>query len=190
MASQSLNEDISTIRKYASMILIAIAVFLLIYFATAIKLNNGNFHFELLSFSKVYLYLTYVALCFVAFVIGAGKPGRSLMVFCLINAFLLLVAIFSTGYIAMWSVIGTGLFFSIGWSNIFTLAIKDLGKYTSQGSSLLIMAVVGGAVLPRIQSQIIESYDIQTSFIIPLLGMIYLIFYGWKGHKIKLHNLH
>ncbi len=119
MASQSLNEDISTIRKYASMILIAIAVFLLIYFATAIKLNNGNFHFELLSFSKVYLYLTYVALCFVAFVIGAGKPGRSLMVFCLINAFLLLVAIFSTGYIAMWSVIGTGLFFSIGWSNYF-----------------------------------------------------------------------
>jgi MFS transporter, FHS family, L-fucose permease len=185
MASQSLNENLKPIRKYLSMALIGIVVFLFLYIATAVKIDDTGVRFEMLSFTKVYLYLVYLALCFVAFIFGAGKPGRSLMVFCFINAVLLIIAMFSTGHIAMWSVIGTGLFFSIGWSNIFTLAIKDLGKYTSQGSSLLVMAIVGGAVLPRIQSQIIESYDIQTSFIIPLIGMVYLMYYGWKGHKIR-----
>ena len=77
-----------------------------------------------------------------------------------------------------------GLFFSIGWSNVFTLAIKGLGKFTSQGSSLLVMAIAGGAALPWVQSHVIESADVQTSFIIPVVGMLYLIFYGWKGHEI------
>ena len=186
MASQSLDESKKTTQKYLSMLLIAFGVFGFIYLATAIKIEDGVFRFEMLSFTKVYLYLAYLALSFVAFIFGAGKPGRSLMVFSVINAGLLIVAMFSTGYIAMWSLIGTGLFFSIGWSNIFTLAIKDLGKFTSQGSSLLVMAIVGGAVLPRIQSEIIESYSIQISFIIPLLGMVYLMYYGWSGHKIQM----
>ena len=92
---------------------------------------------------------------------------------------------FSEGNIAFWAIIATGLFFSIGWSNIFSLAIAGLGKFTSQGSSLLVMAIAGGAILPIIQSQIIERYDIQTSFIVPLIGVIYLIFYGLIGYKRK-----
>jgi len=188
MASQSLNADIKPIKKYISMILIAISVFFFIYIATSIKFTDGSFHFQMLSFSKIYIYLIYIALSILAFAVGQGKPARSLVVFMLINAGLILTAMFSNGIIAMWSILGAGLFFSIGWSNIFTLAIKDLGKYTSQGSSLLVMAIVGGAALPWIQSHIIEAFNIQISFIVPLIGLMYIIFYGAYGHKVRKEN--
>ena len=186
MASQSLNQNLTTIKKYLSMGIIALSVFTFIYLATSVKFQNGFFYFEMIEFSKIYIYLIYIALSIVAFAVSAGKAARSLVVFSIINALLILTAIFSSGTIAMWSILGAGLFFSIGWSNIFTLAIKDLGKYTSQGSSLLVMAIVGGAALPWIQSHIIESYNIQISFIIPLVGLAYIIFYGAYGYK---HNI-
>jgi FHS family L-fucose permease-like MFS transporter len=167
------------------MIIIAISVFAFIYLATSIKFENGQFSVLFLSFSKIYIYLIYIALSIFAFAIGSGKPARSLVVFSIINAGLIITAIFAEGSLAMWSILGSGLFFSIGWSNIFSLAIKDLGKYTSQGSSLLVMAIVGGAALPWVQSHIIESFDVKTSFIIPLIGLLYIIFYGLNGYKIS-----
>ncbi len=183
MASQSLNKDLKPLKKYTSMSLIAFGIFAFIYIATSIKFTDGEFSFRMLEFSKVYIYLVYIILSILAFVVSAGKAARSLVVFSIINVILILTAMFSSGTIAMWSILGAGLFFSIGWSNIFTLAIRDLGKYTSQASSLLVMAIVGGAALPWAQSHIIESYNIQVSFIIPLIGLIYIIFYGVYGYR-------
>ncbi len=185
MASQSLNKDIKPLKKYISMTLIAISVFFFIYIATSIKFVDGDFIFKMLSFSKVYIYLIYIALSIFAFIVSSGNAAKSLVVFSIINVFLILTAMFAKGELAMWSILGAGLFFSIGWSNIFTLAIKDLGKYTSQGSSLLVMAIVGGAALPWAQSHIIESYNIQISFVVPLIGLMYIIFYGLHGYKAK-----
>ena len=165
--------------------LIAISVFLFIYFITSIKVENGIFSLKFLPFKDVALYLICLLINYFAFLAGKGNPARSLVIFSLINTILLLIAIFSHGMIAFWAIIATGLFFSIGWSNIFALAIADLGKYTSQGSSLLVMAIVGGAALPFVQSQIIEHFDVQLSFIVPVVGMCYLIYYGLSGYKIK-----
>jgi len=175
LASVSLNESYSNRLKMIYMP----------FLMTSIKVDDGSFHFEFLSFKDVSLYLVCLLINYLAFIVGKGNPARSLVIFSLINAVLMLVAILSDGLIAFWAIIATGLFFSIGWSNIFSLAIKGLGKYTSQGSSLLVMAIVGGAILPMIQSQIIESFDVQTSFIVPVIGMVYLIYYGVSGHKIK-----
>ncbi|MBN2667723.1 MAG: sugar MFS transporter [Bacteroidales bacterium] len=183
MASQSLKSDLAPVKKYLSMFVIAILVFVFIYFATAIKYIDGQFSLHLLALKDVYLYAFYIALSIFAFFIGQSKPARSLVVFSIVNIVLLSTAMFSKGHLAMWSVLGSGLFFSIGWSNIFTLAIKDLGKYTSQGSSLLVMAIVGGAALPWIQSHIIQSFNIQTSYIVPVIGLLYITYYGWKGHQ-------
>ncbi len=185
MASQSLNEDLSKSTKFIRMVLIAISVFAFIYLATSIKIKDGEFSFEMLDLSKIYIYPLYILLSMFAFVLGQGKPARSLAVFSLINAGLITVAMTQSGNLAMWSILGAGLFFSIGWSNIFTLAIRDLGKYTSQGSSLLVMAIVGGAALPWIQSHIIEAKGVQFSFIVPLIGLLYIVFYGLNGYKIK-----
>ena len=84
---------------------------------------------------------------------------------------------------AAWALIGTGLFFSVGWSNIFTLAIRGLGEYTSQGSSLLVMAIVGGAYIPAKQAEIIDAYGVQTSLWVPCLALLYIVFYGLFGYK-------
>ncbi|OYT15638.1 MAG: MFS transporter, partial [Bacteroidetes bacterium 4572_77] len=80
MASQSLNADLSPTKKYLSMIMIATAVFLFIYLATAVKMVDGVLSFELLEFSKVYIYLIYILISMIAFVISAGKAARSLVV--------------------------------------------------------------------------------------------------------------
>ena len=92
---------------------------------------------------------------------------------------------FTQGHIAMWSLVGIGLFNSIMWSNIFTLAIKGLGKHTSQASSLLVMAIVGGAVFPAIQGAVADATSIQTSFIVPVAGYLYIAFYGIHGSKVR-----
>ena len=184
IASTSLNAEISRYQKLIRMLVTAFGVFFLIYVVTGIKYEGGGFVFLPLDFSYILLYLVLIAINFLAFTITFNNPAKALVVFSSINALLLLLAITTSGKIAFWSIIGTGLFFSIGWSNIFSLAIKGLGKFTSQGSSLLIMAIVGGAILPGIQSFVIQSHGVQLSFIIPLLGMVYLIFYGAKGHQV------
>jgi FHS family L-fucose permease-like MFS transporter len=69
-------------------------------------------------------------------------------------------------------------------SNIFTLAIKGLGDDTSQGSSVLVMFIVGGAILPPIQGLLADHIGVQLSFIVPMLSYVYLAWYGWKGHIV------
>ena len=88
--------------------------------------------------------------------------------------------------VSMWCILAIGLFNSIMWSNIFTLAIDGLGKYTSQGSSLLVMMILGGALLPPLQGMIADKFGVHISFVVPLFSYVYLLFYGLKGYRKKL----
>lgn len=99
---------------------------------------------------------------------------------------LLLIGIFGNGKFAMWSMLGIGMFNSIMWSNIFTLAIDKLDKYTSQGSSLLVMMIVGGAILPLLQGAMADITGVHYSLFVPFFAYLYLIFYGIKGYKVNL----
>ncbi|MEO9482042.1 MAG: sugar MFS transporter [Ekhidna sp.] len=90
----------------------------------------------------------------------------------------------SSGYLAMWLLIGTGLFLSIMWSNIFTLAIANLGPQTSRGSGVLVAAIVGGALLPPLQGLMADSsIGLHHSFLITIVCFVYIAWYGWKGFK-------
>ena len=120
-----------------------------------------------------------------AFFAGKSLPARALYIFAFINIALLITAVSTQGATAMWAIIGTGLFNSIMWSNIFTLSIAGLGKYTSQGSSLLVMAILGGAVIPLIQGAVADSIGVHMSFVVPILPYLYIAFYGLKGYKIR-----
>jgi FHS family L-fucose permease-like MFS transporter len=85
----------------------------------------------------------------------------------------------------MWTIIGIGLFNSVMWSNIFTLSIEKLGKDTSQGSALLVMMIVGGALLPPIQGLVADwsAVGLKFSLIVPMLAYIYLARYGFRGYR-------
>lgn len=129
-------------------------------------------------------YLPFLVLCWAVFLLGRGHAGRTLGIFSLMVAGLLAVAIVAGGKVAMWCIIGAGLFTSIGWSNTFALAIDGLGIYKSQASSLLVMAIVGGALLPPFQGWLADRISLQYSFLVPLVAYAYVAFYGWVGHRV------
>jgi FHS family L-fucose permease-like MFS transporter len=120
-----------------------------------------------------------------AFILGRSKPAQTLALFSVIVVGLLFVTGFSEGNVALWSVIAIGLFNSIMFPTIFTLAIRDLGKYTGQGSSLLVMAIVGGAILTPLMGWIVGQIGYQKAMVFVTIPYLYIFYYGWKGYKIK-----
>jgi FHS family L-fucose permease-like MFS transporter len=123
---------------------------------------------------------------FLGFMIGKSHAARTLPVFSLAIIGLLLVTTFAGGNVALWTVIAVGLFNSIMGSNVFTLAIRGLGQHTSQGCSLLVMMILGGAVIPLLQGWFADRMGgCQASFFVPILCYVYLAFYGLKGHRVK-----
>lgn len=168
--------DISNqFKKFSYMVIAALAAFLIIYISNYIKTD--------MSFVTMLPMLIFIAVAFVLFLYGKSIPSRTLYFFASIVIILLLTTVFTKGEIAFWAVIGIGIFNSIMWSNIFTLAIDGLGKYTSQGSSLLVMAILGGAVIPPIQGAFADLMGVQFSFIVPILCYVYIFYYGISGYK-------
>jgi len=130
-------------------------------------------------------YIPLQIFCWALFQLGKALAGRTLMIFGAAIVALLFVAILVGGKTAMWCVIGVGLFTSIGWPNIFSLALDGMGVLKSQVSSLLVMAVLGGAILPPVQGYIADATkNLQLSFIVPLIAYAYVAFYGAIGHRI------
>jgi MFS transporter, FHS family, L-fucose permease len=162
----------SNTQKYASMAFITLAAIVTIYFVT------GNLNIALIELGMVLLNI-------VAFLIGRSAPARTLATFCVMVVGLLLMTVFSHGEIALWSVLAIGLFNSIMFPTIFTLAIRDLGKYTSQGSSLLVMAIVGGAILTPVMGLIVSAVGYQKAMLFPILPYLFIFYYGLKGHEVK-----
>jgi MFS transporter, FHS family, L-fucose permease len=130
-------------------------------------------------------YLPFIGLCWLLFQFGKSLASRTLLIFSSTVVALLLTAVLVGGKVAMWCVVAVGLFTSIGWSNTFSLALEGTGIYKSQVSSLLVMAILGGAILPPIQGKVADlTHNLQISFIVPLIAYAYVAFYGLKGHRI------
>lgn len=114
----------------------------------------------------------------IAFVIGGGRPARTTTLFALCAVVLLMLGMLSSGRLAMWSILTLGLFNSIMWPNIFTLSIEGLGDHKNQGASLLVMAIVGGALLPLAQGACADRLGVQASFIVPILAYLLIAQFG------------
>jgi len=118
------------------------------------------------------------------------KPQKLLLMYALINILLLVIALNTSGKIAVYSVIAVPFFMSIMFPTIFALGIKELGEETKMASSLLVMSIVGGALAPLLMG-LISDYtgSMQKAYIIPLLCFIPVAWFGWKGYKIKQINV-
>lgn len=113
-------------------------------------------------------------------------PAKLLTIYSIINVLLSLIAIFAEGMITVYALIGIAFFMSIMFPTIFSLGIKDLGKDTKLGSSLIVMSIVGGALLPPVLGYIADiTKNIQYGYSIPLICFIVVAYFGWKGHKIR-----
>jgi FHS family L-fucose permease-like MFS transporter len=123
---------------------------------------------------------------FGTFVMKYIRPARLLSIFAVVNILLSLIAIFSKGIITVYSLIGIGFFMSIMFPTIFALGVKGLGHETKMGSSLIIMSIVGGALLPPLLGFISDrTNNIQYGYIVPLICFIIVLYFGLKGHKLK-----
>ena len=93
---------------------------------------------------------------------------------------------FSTyGPIAMWTILAVGLFNSIMFPTIFTLAVAELGPLTGRGSGLLVQAIVGGAVFPVLMGRLADQYGIHHALFLPFCCYLFVIYYGLRGYRIK-----
>jgi MFS transporter, FHS family, L-fucose permease len=177
-------------KKQIFLVAIPILGFLLFFVLRSWDPDQKQFDFAA-GWTIVKNYLPMLAFCWVLFQFGQAMPGRTLFIFSATIVGLLIVAVVMGGKLAMWCVVGIGLFTSIGWPNIFSLALDKMGVLKGQVSSLLVMAVVGGALLPPLQGRIADiliqggnEHGLQYSFIVPMIAYAYVAFYGLIGHKI------
>jgi len=179
---------------YPHLVLGAVAIFVYVGGEVAI----GSFLVNFLGLSSVAGLAEHDASRFVSFYWGGAMTGRfigaavmqkirpanvlafnALMAICLV-----VLTIFSSGQIAMWSILAVGLFNSIMFPTIFSLAIAGLGPHTGQGSGILCAAIVGGAVLPVIQGIFADRIGIQSAFFVPVLCYTYIAYYGFRCRRI------
>ncbi len=120
-----------------------------------------------------------------AAVMQTVRPGKVLTFNAVTAALLVLMTMLGSGHVAMWTILAVGLFNSIMFPTIFSLAVSGLGKHTGQGSGILCAAIVGGAVLPVVQGLFADRIGIQQAFFIPVLCYCYIAYYGWLGHRVS-----
>lgn len=119
---------------------------------------------------------------FVGAIIMQKVPANRVLAFNAIMAILLVsVAIWSNGQIAMWAILAVGLFNSIMFPTIFSLAIDKLKDATSHGAGVLCLAIVGGAIVPLLQGVLADLIGLQTSFILPIICYFFIVYYAISG---------
>ena len=127
---------------------------------------------------SLYWYILCVLVQIAAFYLTNDKPALTLGVFGLLGTAAMLTGLSTTGDIAIYAFLSGGLFCSIMWPCIFSLALGGLGKFQSQGSAFLVMMILGGALIPPIQGKLADLIGIQPSFIVGVICFTYLAFYA------------
>src|SRR5580704_2627141 len=120
--------------------------------------------------------------------IGSGllqkmRTGQLLGICAVCAAALVTISMIGTGHFAMWSILLVGLFNSIMFPSIFTLGVAELGPLTGDGSGIMIMAIVGGAIIPLAQGAIADRIGIHHAFFLPVICYLYILFFALSGSK-------
>ncbi len=155
-------------------------------FATFLAVNAIAKH----DLTPFYVYGLVVLVLVAADIASKGNPARMLFIFSILGALALIIGMLSTGMVSVYALTSVGLFCSTLWPCIFTLAVSGLGKHTSQGSSFLIMMIMGGGLVSWAQGEVSGITGIQYSYVVGVACFAYLIFYAWKVSGIlKSHGI-
>lgn len=182
-----------SIWKHRNLVLGAIGIFAYV----GAEVSIGSFLINYFSLPEIAGFSAKTAAGFVSFYWGGSMIGRFLgagilrrvkpafiLALCAITAAALVgVSMATGGHTAMWSILAVGLFNSIMFPTIFSLGVAELGPLTGNGSGILNMAIVGGAILPVIQGAIADHIGIHHAFFLPVLCYLYILFYGLSGFK-------
>jgi FHS family L-fucose permease-like MFS transporter len=134
--------------------------------------------------SQFYIYAVVIAVMIVCDIASKNNPARMLLIFSLAGIVALLVGMFSSGIVSAYAFTSVGLFCSTLWPCIFTIAVAGLGKHTNQGSSLLIMMIMGGGIVSWIQGVLADMIGIHFSYIAGVVCFAYLAFYAIRAKSV------
>jgi FHS family L-fucose permease-like MFS transporter len=169
-----------------------------IFFYVGAEVSIGNMLIEFLQQSKMGGYNKdeakwFISIYFMMSMIGRFlgflglqkvKAERGLIFVSIMAVYFVIICMFTSGAVSRTSIIMLGLCNSIMWPCIFPLSLSGLGKYTSQGSGLLVTMVFGGAVIPLLQAYLAENViGFNMSFIVVLACYIYILYFALVGHK-------
>ncbi|MCB1060354.1 MAG: sugar MFS transporter [Calditrichaeota bacterium] len=189
--AESKHARLSDALKYRHLRLAAVGIFLYV----GAEVSIGSFLVNFLGQPDIAGLVEAAAAGFVSYYWGSAMVGRFigsallqkmkprlvLAVAATFASLLVFVTILSSGHVAMWTILAVGFFNSVMFPIIFTLGIEDLGPLTSQGSSVLVMAIVGGAIIPVLQGALADTIGIHQAFILPAVCYLYIIYYAVKG---------
>ncbi|WP_299001822.1 sugar MFS transporter [uncultured Shewanella sp.] len=193
--SKRSSKKISSPWRSSHLLLGAVAIFL--YVGAEVGVGSfligflGEPHIAGLTPGKAAVYLSYYwagAMIgrFIGFFVLKRLPAGKVLFFnALIAIGLLILVILTHSSLAMWAIVFVGLCNSIMFPTIFSLGLRGLGEHTEQGSSILCLAVVGGALIPLLQGVIADSIGLQLAFILPLLCYVYIAYYGIRGSALE-----
>ena len=131
--------------------------------------------------TQFFVYAFVIAIMIAGDILSKGNPARMLLIFSAMGIAALFVGMFTSGMVSAYAFISVGLFCSTLWPCIFTLAVAGLGKNTGQGSSLLIMMIMGGGIVSYLQGAVADKIGIQYSYIIGVICFAYLAFYAIRA---------
>jgi MFS transporter, FHS family, L-fucose permease len=133
-----------------------------------------------------YPYAGIILVMIIADYLSKGNPAKQLIIYSACGVLALIIGMLTNGLVSVYAFISVGLFCSTLWPCIFTLAISGLGKHTNQGSSFLIMMIMGGGFISYLQGKLGEDglLGIKASYTVGVVCFVYLAFYGWKAAQI------
>lgn len=140
------------------------------------------------NFEGAFIFACISTLSFLTFLLTKPLASKLLGVFAGIVIILLALVVSTTGYLALWSIIAIGLFNSIIFNNLFALSIQRLGDLTTKASSLLILAIVGGGIMPFAQDLVSDYIGLQDSFLFPMISYLYIMLYAFFWSKVRLQK--
>jgi FHS family L-fucose permease-like MFS transporter len=192
--SEVSSESSGSVWQHRHLVLGAVAIFVYVGAEVAIGSFLVNFlgeaHIAGMEEAEAAKYIAYYwGGAMVGRFIGAAvmqkiSGGKVLCFNALCASLLVLAAMVTEGHVAMWAILAVGLFNSVMFPTIFSLAINGLKDFTSQGSGILCLAIVGGAIVPLIQGALADSLSLQLSFILPIFCYAYIAYYGISGSRV------
>ena len=137
-----------------------------------------------LTFSEIGIFSLLIVIQIIGFYLAKDNALKIMAIFSLLGVIAMLIGIFGSGEIALFAFLTGGLFCSIMWPCIFSLRITGLGKYTSQGSSFLVMMILGGAIIPPLQGKLADIFGMITSYWVAVLCFVFLLIYSITTKQI------
>ena len=137
-----------------------------------------------LTFSEIGIFSLLIVIQIIGFYLAKDNALKIMAIFSLLGVIAMLIGIFGSGEIALFAFLTGGLFCSIMWPCIFSLSITGLGKYTSQGSSFLVMMILGGAIIPPLQGKLADIFGMITSYWVAVLCFVFLLIYSITTKQI------